>query len=582
MHDLAIMGGLVVDGTGAARFTANVYVDDGRISRITSDREAAREEIDASGLIVSPGFLDVHTHYDAQAFWDPTLSPSSFHGVTTVFGGFCGFSIAPLTPETAPYLMPMLARVEGMPIESLEVGVPWDWESFGDYLGKLDGRLAINAGFLCGHSALRRKVMGERAVGNKATQAEIDGMKALLREAIGQGALGFSTSLSETHFDGNGDPVPSRHADLDEIMQLYSVVPEFEGTIAEIAPPSLNFTPDTYEILTAASLAARRPVNWNLMSLSQLTSDEYDRLAMQLGASDHAAERGGRVVALTLPQTPRTRVNLVTGTLFNTIPNWGDFFKLTIDERMAALTDPEWRERLKEGAAQMSGVMASMGNFAAMKVSSTSSAANEPYEGRLVGDIAAEQDRDPFETFVAIALADDLRTVFMPGYRPDKAEAFPERAKLWLDHRTVVGGSDAGAHLDMIDTFAITTELIGTGAREHGAVSIEEAVHQLTLKPATFMGLKDRGRIAEGWHADIVVFDAQTIGAGETYMREDLPGGGARLYADAIGIAHVIVGGTEIIRQGEWTGATPGTILKPGEATRTVPIPADEPSADHA
>jgi N-acyl-D-aspartate/D-glutamate deacylase len=423
--------------------------------------------------------------------------------------------------------------------------------------------------------------MGARAVGSEASQAEIDAMKALLREAISQGALGFSTSLSETHFDGNADPVPSRHASMDEILQLYGVVPEFEGTIAEIAPPSLNFTPETYEILTNVSLAARRPVNWNLMSLSQLTPDEYERVDMQLGASDHAAERGGRVVGLTLPQTPRTRVNFVTGTLLNTMPGWANLFKLPHEERKAALLDPAWRAKLKAGAAQMSGIMASVGNFAAMKVASVHSQANRACEGRLVGEIAEEQGCDPFDTFVEIALADDLRTVFMPGFRPDKVEAFPERAKLWLDHRTVVGGSDAGAHLDMIDTFAITTELIGSGARQHGAISLEEAVHQVTLKPATFMGLKERGQIAEGWHADLVLFDPETIGAGETYMREDLPRGGARLYADAKGIAHVIVGGTEIIRQGEWTGATPGAILRPGEATRTVPIPADMKGAAH-
>ncbi len=582
MHDLAITGGTVIDGTGSVRFAANVYVTGGRISGVSAGHQDAREVIDASGLIVSPGFLDVHTHYDAQALWDPTLSPSSFHGVTTVFGGFCGFSIAPLTPETAPYLMPMLARVEGMPLESLEAGVPWDWESFGDYLGKLEGKLAINAGFLCGHSALRRKVMGTRAVGSEATQAEVDTMKALLREAISQGALGFSTSLSETHFDGNADPVPSRHASMDEILQLFAVLPEFEGTIAEIAPPSLNFTPETYEILTDVSLAARRPVNWNLMSLSQLTPEEYERVDMQLGASDHAAARGARVVGLTLPQTPRTRVNFITGTLLNSMPEWGALFKLPIEERKAALLDPAWRERLKAGAASMSGIMASMGNFGAMKVASVHSQANRAYEGRLVDEIAAEQGREAFDMFVAIALTDDLRTVFMPGYKADKDEAFPERAKLWLDERTVVGGSDAGAHLDMIDTFAITTELIGSGARQHGAVSLEEAVHQVTLKPATFMGLKDRGRIAEGWHADLVLFDPDSIGVGETYMREDLPGGGARLYADAKGIERVIVGGTEIIRNGTWTGATPGAILKPGEATRTVPIPADSKDADHA
>lgn len=575
MYDLAILGGTIVDGSGSPGWPGNLYVRDGRIALISDTMEEAREVIDAAGLIVAPGFLDVHTHYDAQAFWDPTLSPSSFHGVTTVFGGFCGFSIAPLSPDTAPYLLPMLAMVEGMPRESLEAGVPWDWSGFGDYLGRLEGRLAVNAGFLCGHSALRRLVMGARAVGDKASQAEIEAMKELLRAAIRQGALGFSSSLSETHFDGNSDPVPSRHASRDEIMQLYAVVPEFEGTIAEIAPPSLNFTEETWDLLTQASLAARRPVNWNLMSLAQLTPDEYERVELQLGASDHAARAGARVVGLTLPQTPRTRVNLVTGTLLNTIPGWGALFKLPLDERKAALTDPAWQEELKAGAAQMTGVMAGVGNFGAMKVGAVQSAANKPYEGRLVGEIAAEQGKDAFAMFVEIALADDLATVFMPGYRPDKPEAFPERAKLWRDERTVIGGSDAGAHLDMIDTFAITTELLGSGVREHEAIGLEEAVHQITLKPATFMGLKDRGMLAVGWHADVVVFDAATIGAGPTYMREDLPGGGARLFADAKGISHVIVNGREIIRHNAYTGVAAGAILRPGISTRTVPIPAD-------
>lgn len=572
MLELKITNATIVDGTGSPRYVGEVNIKDGLIDSIGSTDEPASQVIDAEGRILAPGFIDVHTHYDAQAFWDPTLSPSSFHGVTTVFGGFCGFSIAPLSEHSGEYLMHMLARVEGIPIESLREGVPWDWSTFSEYLDRLDGSLAINAGFLCGHSALRRHVMGERAVKDEATQDEIDRMKELLRESIRGGALGFSSSRSITHSDGDGKPVPSRHAALDELMQLYAMVAEFEGTIAEIAPPSLDFDEQTYELLTDASLAAQRPINWNLLSASGKDEKEQARIANLLGASVHAEERGARVVALTLPQTPRVRLNMVSGVLLDTMPGWAELFRHDVETRKRMLRSNERLETMRQGAAQMEGMLEGVGNFARMLVSETFADENAPYRGRTIGEIVADQGGDPFDLFIAISLADDLRTSFIMDWAPDTPEMFEARADLWRHEHTVVGGGDAGAHLDMIDTFAISTELLNKGVVTHQVISLEEAVHQLTLKPAAFMGLDRRGKIAPGWHADLVIFDEEAIGAGETYSRTDLPAGGMRVYAEPMGISHVIVNGREIIRDNEYLGQAAGQIIRPGTNTTTVAI----------
>jgi N-acyl-D-aspartate/D-glutamate deacylase len=578
MLDLKIQGGQIVDGSGAPRRRGDIGVRDGRIVALGGVTEPARETLDAAGQVVAPGFIDIHTHYDAQAFWDPTLSPSCYHGVTTVLGGFCGFSIAPLRPESSAYLMHMLARVEGMPLHSLAAGVPWDWTSFGDFLNRLEGRLAINAGFLAGHSAIRRHVMGARAVGPAATPGEIEQMKSLLRQCIREGAIGFSSSLSVTHSDGDGNPVPSRHATREELIALYSVVGEFEGTIAEIAPPSLDFSDETREILTTVSLAAQRPVNWNLINVDTLSGEEQHRTTGQLQAGEHAQRRGARVVGLTVPQAARIRINLANGVIFDTIPGWAEFLRRPIAERMNLLRDPAERARLKASAATMTGILALAADWPALKIVEVFSQANRAYLNRLVGDIAAEQSRDPFEVFVEVVLADRLRTSFIPRYREDSGEAgaavFEARARLWKHPDVLIGGSDAGAHLDMIDTFGVSTALLSEGVRQHAVITLEDAVRQITQRPAELMGLRDRGVLRPGAWADIVVFDPEAIGAGPTYTREDLPGGGARLYSDARGIAHVIVNGREVIRNGVYLKAPAGAVLRSGVHTETVPIPA--------
>jgi N-acyl-D-aspartate/D-glutamate deacylase len=574
MLDLKIINGTIVDGSGRPGYRGDVGVKDGRIVALGTLGEPAAQTIDASGKIVSPGFIDVHTHYDAQAFWDRALTPSSLHGVTSIFGGFCGFSIAPLHPDASDYLMRMLSHVEGMPLESLQQGVPWDWKTFGDYLGKLEGKLAVNAGFCAGHSAIRRWVMGERAVGHEATEQEIADMADLLRQSIRQGALGFSTSLSVTHNDGDSAPVPSRSASRHEVMALARVVAEFDGTIAELIP-GVDFNEEVYQILTDFSLNTQRPVNWNAALIQSAKPDVIAAAEHKLKATNYARAQGAEVIALTTPQAATVRMNFFTGFILDALPDWFKLFKLPLDERMQKMRDPEYRRHLLErGTSDEAGALRVLLAFDNLKVDEAFSDATRPYIGRTIGDIARAEGKAPFDVMLDLALADNLKTSFMPGHADNSRATFVERAKLWRDDRTVVGASDAGAHVDSIDTFAFSTMMLGLGVREYGVISLEEAVQQLTQKAAQLYGLRERGEIREGWFADLVVFDPATVGAGPTYTKFDLPAGAGRLYADAYGIEHVIVNGTPIVAHGELTGATPGTIFHPGRDTETRRIPA--------
>ncbi len=570
MLDLRIDGGTLIDGTGAPGRPGSLGIRDGKIVAMGRVEEPARQSIDASGRVVAPGFVDIHTHYDAQVFWDPMLSPSSFHGVTTVVGGNCGFSIAPLTPEAGKYLMPMLARVEGMPIESLRTGVPWDWRSFGEYLGRLEERLALNTGFLVGHCALRRVVMGERSVGHEATPAELEQMVELLRESIRQGGLGFSTSIAATHNDGDGEPVPSRHASREELVALARAIRDLPGTALEMIPGTGLWTEREKQLMTDMSLAANRPLNWNLLAPNAQNPEFAEH---QLGAGDYAAERGAVVVALTPPAPPAVRINLATGFVFDALPGWADLFKLPIEERKRRLRDPSYRRKLDEGAnSEAAGLLRGLAQWGNLQIDQVFLPENASLRGRKVGEIAKERGQAPFDCMLELAISEDLKTSFMPSILGDDDASWSIRAKTWRDPRAVVGASDAGAHLDMIDTFAFSTVLLGN-ARERDLVPVEEAVRYVTDVPARLYGIRGRGRLETGWCADVVVFDPERVASGPVYTRHDLPGGSGRLYADAIGIDCVVVNGAPIVRDGKETGARPGTVLHSGRDTESVEVP---------
>ncbi|MBW2426943.1 MAG: amidohydrolase family protein [Deltaproteobacteria bacterium] len=574
MLDILIRGGDVIDGTGAPARRADVGIRDGKIIAIGEIREEARETLDATGKVVCPGFVDVNTHYDAQVFWDGTVSPSCFHGVTTILAGNCGFSIAPLSKEAGAYLMPMLARVEGMPLESLEQGVPWDWSSFGEYLSRLDGGLGVNAGFMVGHSAVRRVVMGDRAVGHEATSDELEKMKQLMSDSLAEGGMGFSTTIAVTHNDADGRPVPSRHASREELVELARVCAEHEGTTVEFLPGLGKFDADMMQLMTDISLAANRPVNWNA-----LAGDSQDREMMEnrLAATDYARERGGEVVALTVPQPATLRLNLHSGFVFDALGGWAELFEMPIEERMIKLKDPDYRKVLDEGArSEASGMLRTYAQWDEMIVADVFDPAHESLKGRTLGEIGREQGKSAFDAMLDLALSEELRTLFFPVPIGGDRESWDVRGELWRDDRTIIGASDAGAHLDMIDTFAQTTQVLGNGVRRYGLIELEEAVRQLSDVPAQLLGLRDRGRLVEGWRADVVIFDADRVDTGPVHARTDLPGGALRLYADALGIEHVIVNGVQTIRDGEHTGALPGTVLRSGRDTRSVTVPRAE------
>jgi len=571
MFDHLITGGTVLDGTGAPGRVADLGIRDGRIAAIgdLAGAEAA-EVVDATGSLVLPGIIDPHTHYDAQLFWDPGASPSNVHGVTTVIAGNCGFTLAPLRAEDAAYTREFMASVEGMSVAALEEGVPWDWESFADYLGRLDGNVGVNVGFLVGHNAIRRYVMGAASVGNEASADQLDAMKAVLRESIEAGGLGFSTTLSRTHTDGDGRPVASRWSSAEELIALSAVVGEYEGTTLEGMTDGCldRFSDDEIELFADMSAAARRPLNWNVLTVD---SREPDRIPRQLGADDRAREKGGRIVALTLPVQVPMNMSLLNFCGLWLIPGWKDVLSVPVPERIARLRDPEVQAHLLERSrSEEAGVFRRLADFENYIIGDTYSAANEGLSQRRVGDIAAERGQDPFATLVDIAAADDLRTVLWPIPPDGDAASWELRRQVWDDPRAILGGSDAGAHLDRMCGAPFPTRFLGDCLRGRKLVSVERAVQMMTDDQARHFGLVDRGRLAEGFHADVVIVDPETVGAEHARLVHDLPADSPRLTAEPIGVQRVYVNGNLAVLDGRPTPVRHGRVLRSGADTYTV------------
>ncbi|MFJ9104616.1 amidohydrolase family protein [Streptomyces sp. NPDC102405] len=573
MLDHLIKGATVVDGTGAPARTADVGIRDGRIAVIGTVTEEARTSEDASGLVLAPGFVDPHTHYDAQLFWDPYATPSLNHGVTTVAAGNCGFTLAPLNParpDDADYTRRMMSKVEGMSLVALEEGAPWSWSSFGEYLDALDGRIAVNAGFMVGHCALRRYVMGPEAVGGQPSDAQLDAMLRLLHDAMDAGAWGLSTTQSSTHSDGDGKPVASRHALPAELLALSRAVGEHEGTQIEaiVAGCLDQFSDAEIDLFVEMSAAAGRPLNWNVLTID---SSVPERVPRQLFASEQARKAGGRVVALTMPILTPMNMSLGTFCALNLIPGWGPVLALPVPERIEKLRDPDvQKELLRHSVSKEAGVFRRLTNFGRYVIGDTYSEANRGLSGRVVEDIAAERGQEPFAALVEICAADSLRTVLWPMPTDNDPASWAMRAEAWQHEDVLLGGSDAGAHLDRMCGAPYTTRFIGDCLRGRKLASLEQAVKMLTDDPARLFGLRERGRIEEGFHADLVLFDPERIAAGTATLVHDLPGDSPRLDSKAIGVRAVWVNGVEAIRDDVVSGAVPGRVLRSGRDTRTV------------
>ncbi|MDA2966023.1 MAG: amidohydrolase family protein [Actinomycetota bacterium] len=571
MLDKVIRGGTVVDGTGSPSRVADIGIKDGRIVAIGVVEQDAAEVIDATGCIVTPGFVDPHTHYDAQLLWDPTASPSSVHGVTTIIGGNCGFTLAPLIPGDADYLRKMMSKVEGMPLAALENGTDWSWETFAEYLGRLEGNISVNAGFLVGHCAIRRYVMGPAAVGAEASNEHIAEMRAELAKSIQSGALGFSFTNSTSHSDGDGEPVASRWATHDELIALCEEVGLHEGTTLEgIVPGCLDrFADDEIELLGLMSAAANRPMNWNVLTVD---SREADRVPRQISAYDRSIELGGKVVALTMPVQVPMNMSFSNFCGLWLLPGWQQILGVPVAERIQRLQDPDTRVRMLENSlSQAAGVFRRLADWGDYVIGDTYSAANEGLKGRIVRDVANERGMSSFGTLLDIVIADELKTILWPTPQDDDAESWRMRAELWQDSRAMIGGSDAGAHLDRMCGAPYPTRWLADCIRGRKLVPVEFAVKMMTSQPAKLFGLVDRGELREGACADVVVFNPDEIGSEDAMLVTDLPGNSSRLTAGSFGVKRVLVNGVTIVENGVANGAVPGTVLKSGKDTYTVP-----------
>jgi N-acyl-D-aspartate/D-glutamate deacylase len=570
-HDLVITNAKIVDGTGAPAFDGTVAVKEGRISYVGSEAVSGAKTIDAAGRYLTPGFIDMHTHYDAQITWDPWNKPHTKHGVTTYICGNCGFTLAPATKESLEYLIPMLAKVEGIPHQSLIHGAKLNWHTTGEMLDYLDGKVGVNIGFMTGHSGLRAYVMGHDAISDNITRDQIDQMKALLHQSLQQGSLGFSSSHIETHKDHEGEDVPSLHSSHEELIELMSIVSEYEGTIVGYVNTGRMLDETAMRKMAEVSLAANRIYAWPLLTPGY-ASEEFAENKMS--ATDYARKLGAELRVQSPSYPLRAYINMKTGLSYDQFPGlWNSIYRGTHEERVARFKDQTLRAELEADALEISATDNAkfMSLWHTFKINTVKSEKNKKYVGRLVSDIAKEEGKSAFNALMDIVAEDDLETIFVPvDPNRDEKALWKFVAECLRDDRTMWGGDDGGAHLDQLEAYCHGTQFLMHAVREYGFMSIEEAVHEFTQAVANYVGLKDRGVIAVGMHADLNVIDLERLDTMPVEIRADFPAGGERLYTDAVGFDYVIVNGVPIIAGGEYTDALPGTVLRARRDTYTV------------
>lgn len=557
--DLRITGGTIVDGTGKPGFTGDIGIKDGKVVALGKAEGPAAATIDARGRIVAPGFVDVHTHYDAQVLWDRMLSISPWHGVTTTVIGNCGFGVAPTKAIHRKLIMQTLEKVEGMSLEALEAGLgtAWPFETFPQYLDTLEKQgSAINIAALFGHTPLRLYVMGEESTERSATPDEIARMKTLVREAMDAGAIGFGTSVSVSHNGYAGKPVPSRQATVEEMDALVSVMGELKRGLMQITIGRDFSTRHMAEV----SRKYQIPVTWTAL-LSHLYGPGGHRKQLDLAAEQR---RSGAVVIPQVSCRPLNfEVTFAEPFIFDVMPFMIELAKADAKEpgtRRRAYADPAWREKLRSEVTPL------FRNWWDRVVIGWSPSHRELEEQPLTA-AAAKLGKDPVDLALDISLADDLQTRFrMAVMNFDEKEV----AELITDPHTVIALSDAGAHASQLCDACYSTHLLGHWVRERKTFTIEQAVHQLTQRPAEMFGITDRGVLAEGRPADVVVFDPATVGPGPLKRVYDLPAGADRLVSEASGIDAVIVNGKLIRRDGKDAVAVndrlPGRVLRHGHA----------------
>ncbi|NIP15355.1 MAG: amidohydrolase family protein [Pseudomonadales bacterium] len=560
-YDILIRNGTVVDGSGGAPYPADVGIRDGRIAAIGRIREKARTNVDAEGLVVSPGFVDGHTHMDAQVFWDPIGSSSCYHGVTSVVMGNCGFTLAPCRKDEADLVFRNLERAEDLSREAMLAGIDWQWETFPQFLDAVDGLpKGINYAGYIGHSALRTYVMGERAFSEAATEEDLAGMCRHVQDAVRAGAIGFSTSRTFNHITADDRPVASRLAEWNEVRAIVNAMGETGKGIFEIAGEAPGRDPDRirdyHERLRDLAVESGVTQTWGMFSVR--IAPDFWRPYFDL--LDETAAAGGRMYAQVHSRALNVLLSFKTSTPFDTWDVWKDVRSLPLEEQMAKLRDPALRARLVEAAnreyqgPRVVGAEARPPNWEWVYPM-----ADMSYDQPSMAALAAERGVDPVELMIDMSLARDFDIFFR---QPIANENQDDVLEMMKHPRAVVTFSDSGAHVSQIMDSSLQTHLLSYWVREKQAFTLQEAVRRITYDTATMWGLHDRGLVREGMAADLVIFDPDTIGPRMPTVEHDLPAGARRLKQTADGILHTIVNGEVLLTRNEHSGATPGRLLR--------------------
>jgi N-acyl-D-aspartate/D-glutamate deacylase len=560
MIDLILRGGRVYDGSGMPSFLGDVAINDGRIVAIGRIDQAANRVLDVGGLAVAPGIIDFHTHFDAQLLWDGLGSSSHEHGVTTVVTGNCGLTLAPCKPESRDALIGTFVRVEAMPRESLQAGIPWEWTTHGEYLAALERRpLGLNVATLVGHCAVRQYAMGEASVEREANDAEIIEMEELVRQGMAAGAFGFSTNSNQTHFREDGKPVPSRFSSLEEIARLCRVVGESQRGLVQFThgafatPEHVARISQWYDTILKET---RRPL---IGESVRHRWSEPDLWRKQLNDVEERSRQGYAAYAMTSTRRSMRRWTLKDGARLDPIPAWKRVLSLPIDARLKQLRLPAVRRELDKATTDGTPI-----DFARrwdlIQVRKVARMENKHLEGKSVEELARAQRKPPIDALLDLALAEDCETTFEDSSTQGDEQAVKE---IFRHPNVLLGQSDAGAHLANGNPgFGYATMMLAYWVRERQLMTLEDAVKKLTFLPASIFGLYDRGLVRRGMAADLLVFDPDQIDLAPPQKVEDLPEGAPRYIQRAKGIHYTIVNGSVLMKNGSHTGVYPGKVLR--------------------
>lgn len=558
-YDLLIKDADICDGTGKPRFPGSVAVRDGKIVEMGEVSGSATRTINAEGLVVAPGFIDIHTHYDAQISWDPLLTCSPWHGVTSVLMGNCGVGVAPCRPSEKEIVSWDLVNVEAMPHEVLLGGVAWDeWESFPQYMDAIANRgIALNVGFLVPLSSFRYYVMGSAASERAATAAELEKMSALFRQAMEAGAYGFSLSLLNQHIGYQGKPLASRLATKEELCTLGRIMREMGRGVIEIAlTKSVSvLTEEELDLLVAVASESQRPVTW-LGLLGRSDMPGVCRTALK--QIEPLLKSGLRIPPQVTPRPIQQYYTMRVPFIFASLPSWREAFNRPVTEQIALYRKPEFREAFRRDLKVGGAIFTNQ--WDRVHVVRVEKDHNKRYLNKSIAEIAALWERDPIDTILDLAIDEELDL----GITLSVINTNPDEVRELITHPGVlIGLSDAGAHVDQHCDAGVPTYLLGEWVRKQQAMSVEEGVRRLTSEPAAFLGQPRKGKLAIGMDADLVVFDPATIGVHAPEWVNDLPGGKPRLIERSQGIHHTIVNGIPLFAGSMYQGGLPGQVMRP-------------------